>query len=39
MAGICKNLESPALIIGGVEDHVQLFTRHSKNPRGRHIHP
>src|SRR6516165_2802734 len=31
MAGICKNLESPALIIGGVEDHVHLLTRHSKN--------
>jgi REP element-mobilizing transposase RayT len=24
-------LESPALIIGGVEDHVHLLTRHSKN--------
>ena len=31
MAGICKNLESPALIIGGVEDHVHLLTRHSNN--------
>jgi REP element-mobilizing transposase RayT len=31
LAGICKNLESPALIIGGVEDHVHLLTRHSKN--------
>jgi REP element-mobilizing transposase RayT len=31
MAGICKNLESPALIIGGAHDHVHLLTRHSKN--------
>src|SRR5262249_22763184 len=31
LAGICKNLESPALIIGGVEDHIHLLTRHSKN--------
>jgi REP element-mobilizing transposase RayT len=30
MAGICKNLESPALIIGGVEDHVHLLCRFSK---------
>ena len=31
MAGICKNLKSPALIIGGVADHVHLLTRFSKN--------
>ena len=31
IAGICKNLECPALIVGGVEDHVHLLTRHSKN--------
>jgi putative transposase len=31
LAGICKNLESPALIVGGVEDHVHLFCRLSKN--------
>ncbi len=30
-AGICKNLDSPALIIGGFEDHVHLLCRHSKN--------
>jgi putative transposase len=30
MAGICKNLESPALIIGGVEDHVHLLCRLSR---------
>lgn len=31
LAGICKNLKSPALIVGGVEDHVHIFNRHSKN--------
>lgn len=31
LAGICKNLQCPVLIIGGVEEHVHLFTRHSKN--------
>lgn len=31
LAGICKNLDSPALIVGGVEDHVHLLCRHSKN--------
>jgi REP element-mobilizing transposase RayT len=31
MAGICKNLDSPALIIGGFDDHVHLLCRHSKN--------
>jgi REP element-mobilizing transposase RayT len=31
LAGICKNLESPALVVGGVEDHVHLLCRHSKN--------
>ncbi|MGH7596821.1 MAG: IS200/IS605 family transposase [bacterium] len=30
MAGICKNLDCPALKIGGVEDHVHLLTRHAK---------
>lgn len=30
LAGICKNLDSPALKIGGVDDHVHLLTRHSK---------
>lgn len=31
LAGICRNLKCPALIIGGVEDHVHLLTRHSKS--------
>jgi|SRR5438105_13291987 len=31
LAGICKNLESPALIIDGVEDHVHVLCRFSKN--------
>ncbi len=30
MAGICKNLECPAIIIGGVENHVHLLTRFSR---------
>ena len=29
-AGICKNQKSPALIIGGVEDHVHLLCRLGK---------
>jgi REP element-mobilizing transposase RayT len=33
LAGICKTLESPALLIGGVEDHVHLLCRFSKNLR------
>ncbi len=31
LAGICKNQECPALIVGGVEDHVHLLFRFSKN--------
>ena len=31
LAGISKNLECPALIIDGTEDHVHLLPRHSKN--------
>jgi putative transposase len=31
LAGICKNLQSPALIVGGAEDHVHLLCRFSKN--------
>jgi len=27
LAGICKNHKSPALIVGGVEDHVHLLCR------------
>jgi REP element-mobilizing transposase RayT len=33
MAGICNNLDSPALIVGGVEDHGHLLCRFSKNLR------
>jgi putative transposase len=31
MAGIFKNLESPALVIGGVDDHVHVLFSLSKN--------
>jgi putative transposase len=31
LAGICTNLESPALLVGGVADHVHLLCRLSKN--------
>jgi putative transposase len=31
MAGICKKLECPAIIVGGTEDHVHIFNRLSKN--------
>ncbi len=30
LAGICKNLKSPALIVGGVEDHVHILCRLGK---------
>src|SRR5579862_2356152 len=30
LAGTCKNLDSPAVIIGGVADHVHLLTRFSR---------
>ena len=30
LAGICRNLGSPALIIGGVEDHVHILCRLGK---------
>ncbi|RMG28303.1 MAG: IS200/IS605 family transposase [Methanobacteriota archaeon] len=30
MAGICKNLSAPAIIIGGTADHVHLLTRFSR---------
>ena len=33
LAGVCKRYEWPALIIGGVEDHVHLLVRFSKNVR------
>jgi putative transposase len=31
LAGICQNLESPALIVGGVADHAHVLCRFSKN--------
>lgn len=31
LAGTCRNLESPSLIVGGVEDHVHVFCMLSKN--------
>jgi REP element-mobilizing transposase RayT len=30
LVGICKNLDSPSLLTGGVEDHVHIFCRLSK---------
>ncbi len=30
LAGICQNLGSPSLLIGGVEDHVHILCRFSK---------
>ena len=30
LAGVCRNLDSPALIIGGVEDHVHILCRLSR---------
>jgi REP element-mobilizing transposase RayT len=31
LAGTCRNLESPSIIVGGVEDHVHILCRQSKN--------
>jgi REP element-mobilizing transposase RayT len=31
LGGICRNLEFPALIVGGTADHVHLLCRQSKN--------
>lgn len=31
LVGACNNLESPSLIIGGVEDHVHILCLQSKN--------
>jgi REP element-mobilizing transposase RayT len=31
LAGICSNAGSPAVVVGGVEDHVHILCRHSKN--------
>jgi len=30
LAGTCRNLESPSLIVGGVEDHVHVLCRMAK---------
>ena len=30
LAGACRNLDSPSLIVGGVEDHVHILCRLSK---------
>ena len=31
LAGTCKKLDSPSLIVGGVEDHIHILCRQSKN--------
>ncbi|WP_425617760.1 IS200/IS605 family transposase [Anatilimnocola sp. NA78] len=31
LSGICRNQESPSIIVGGVEDHVHVLCRMSKN--------
>lgn len=31
LAGACKKMESPSLIVGGVEEHVHILCRQSKN--------
>jgi putative transposase len=31
LGGVCRNLESPSLIIGGVEDHIHILCRLSRN--------
>ena len=31
LGGACRNLKSPSLVIGGVEDHVHILCRQSKN--------
>ena len=31
LAGICHNQESPSIIVGGIEDHVHILCRLSKN--------
>lgn len=30
LGGVCRNLEAPALIVGGVEDHVHVLCRMSR---------
>lgn len=31
LAGVCKNQDSPSIIVGGVEDHIHILCRLSKN--------
>lgn len=31
LAGVCHNQDSPSLIVGGVEDHIHILCRLSKN--------
>ena len=31
LAGICNQMKSPALIVGGIEDHVHILCNQSKN--------
>ena len=31
LVGVCGNLDCSSIIVGGVEDHVHLLSRHSKN--------
>ena len=31
LVGVCRNLDSPSLIVGGVEDHVHILCPMSKN--------
>ena len=31
LVGVCNNINSPSLIVGGVEDHVHILCRQSKN--------
>ena len=31
LAGACRNLDSPSIIVGGVEDHIHILCMLSKN--------
>ncbi len=37
LAGICRNQDSPALIVGGTEDHVHLLCRLGKQTTVSHL--
>jgi REP element-mobilizing transposase RayT len=37
LAGACHNLESPSIIVGGIEDHVHVLCRQSKNLSIAHL--